>query len=120
VSIHDDFRERQGKGQHVAIPYVSLWLPSFPPLLLLLLPASSFLVIVIIHHIRVSSHIPTKHTQTHTDPLPKKIMPCLVEGLESLEELNLYLKHTQVDVRAMGAQVALSVTATEVCRGYII
>lgn len=38
-----------------------------------------------------------------------------VEGLESLEELVGYLRNANPQVRALGAQVALAVTATEVC-----
>jgi hypothetical protein len=43
--------------------------------------------------------------------------PCPVEGLESLEELVGYLRNPNPQVRALGAQVALAVTATEVGRG---
>lgn len=39
----------------------------------------------------------------------------LVEGLESLDELVSYLRNPNPQVRALGAQVALAVTATEVC-----
>jgi len=38
---------------------------------------------------------------------------CPVEGLESLEELVGYLTNPNPQVRALGAQVALAVTATE-------
>lgn len=38
-----------------------------------------------------------------------------VEGLESLDELVSYLRNPNPQVRALGAQVALAVTATEVC-----
>jgi hypothetical protein len=38
-----------------------------------------------------------------------------VEGLDSLEELVEYLRSPNPQVRALGAQVALAVTATEVC-----
>lgn len=38
----------------------------------------------------------------------------VVEGLESLEELVSFLGNPRPEVRAMGAQVALTVTETEV------
>ena len=39
-----------------------------------------------------------------------------VEGLDSLSELVSYLLHSNPEVRGLGAQVALSLTATEVSR----
>lgn len=39
-----------------------------------------------------------------------------VEGLDSLEELVSFLGHPKPEVRSMGAQVALSLTGTEVGR----
>jgi hypothetical protein len=38
----------------------------------------------------------------------------LPDGLESLEELLTFLKHPVPDVRAMAAQIALSISASEV------
>lgn len=38
----------------------------------------------------------------------------LPDGLDSLEELATFLKHPVPDVRAMAAQIALSISASEV------
>jgi hypothetical protein len=41
----------------------------------------------------------------------------LPDGLDSLEELVTFLKHPVPDVRAMAAQIALSISASEVRDG---
>ncbi|EKU20557.1 hypothetical protein NGA_0557500 [Nannochloropsis gaditana CCMP526] len=41
-------------------------------------------------------------------------MPLILpEGLESLEELDTFLKHQVLDVRTMAAEIVLSLSATE-------
>ncbi len=58
-------------------------------------------------------HTP-QQAQQQAKPKPRMGVPsCPVEGLESLEELVGYLKNPNPQVRALGAQVALAVTATE-------